>query len=43
MTCVLPAAAVALKKQPPAQIQAANSTGALGKADDAQWTFLASL
>jgi hypothetical protein len=30
---------VALKKQPPGQIQAAYWTGALSKADDAQWIF----
>jgi hypothetical protein len=42
-TCFLPAAAVALKKRPLAQIQAAYSTGALSKADDAQRKFLASL
>jgi hypothetical protein len=36
-------AAVALKKRPLAQIQAAYSTGALSKADDAQRKFLASL
>ena len=40
---VLPAAAVPVKKQPLAQIQAAYSTGALSKSDDAQWTFLVSL
>jgi hypothetical protein len=39
----LPAAAVSLKKRPLAQIQAAYSTGALSKADDAQRNFLASL
>jgi hypothetical protein len=42
-TSVLSVAAVALKKQPPVQIQAAYWTGALSKADDAQWIFLASL
>jgi hypothetical protein len=39
----LPAVAVAIKKRPLVEIQAAYSTGALSKAADAQWTFLASL
>jgi hypothetical protein len=42
-TRVLPAAVVALKKQPLAQIQAAYSIGALSKAGDARRGFLASL
>jgi hypothetical protein len=38
--CVLPAAAIAIKKRPLVPIQPAYSTGALGKAADAQWDLL---